>query len=73
MKYQLLTICKAKGRTVWREKEDLLLKKIFGYRVRYVGISNWESGMKLPNSFTKSQVGSFLKRRNSVGSDGKTI
>ena len=30
LKFQLLTVCKAKGRAVWREKEDLLLKKVFG-------------------------------------------
>lgn len=29
LKYQLLNICKAKGRTVWRAKEDELLRKIF--------------------------------------------
>ena len=30
LKFQLLTVCKPKGRTLWRDKEDLLLKKVFG-------------------------------------------
>lgn len=71
LKYQLLNIIKTKGRTVWKEQEDALLKEAYKYFILYQANTKKDSGMKSLNTSTSLLMDNTLKPQNNAGNAGK--